>query len=207
VGIVARLDSIKNHALLLRALDRVREHLPCVRLLVIGDGPLHGELESLTARLNIRANVTFLGTRNDVPDLLAALDLFILSSISESLSLTLIECCAAGKPIVATDVGGNREIVRHGQTGLLVPPDDDGALANAITEILSDPARGTRMGRAARTRFEEEFTLEVMAAKYRTLYEDLAAKRTSTTIKPKPPRRQTERWAVCGNRQNPRTLG
>jgi glycosyltransferase involved in cell wall biosynthesis len=174
IGVVARLDRVKNHALLFRAMRRILERLPAAILLVIGDGPLRGSLESLADELHVRDHVAFLGARDDIPDLLSALDLFVLPSISEGLSLTLIECCAAGKAMVATDVGGNREIVEQGVNGLLVPPDDDAALASAALEVLTDARMAAAMGAAARRRFEAEFSLDNMVSQYRALYERLS---------------------------------
>jgi len=174
IGIVARLDPVKNHSALLRAMRSVLEHVPDARLFVIGDGPQRGALESLAIELAIAPTVVFLGARDDVPDLLAALDLFVLPSLTEGLSLTLIECCAAGKPIVATDVGGNPEVIRDGENGLLIPPDDDRALATAIMRLLTDPDLAASIGQAGRARFEAEFTLDAMTSRYRDLYESIA---------------------------------
>jgi sugar transferase (PEP-CTERM/EpsH1 system associated) len=174
IGIVARLDPIKNHSLLLSAMRSVLSHVPDARLFVIGDGPLRGALQSLAMDLAIARNVVFLGARDDVPDILAALDLFVLPSITEGLSLTLIECCAAGKPIVASDVGGNREVIQDGENGLLIRSGDERALAAAIVRLLTHPDLAASMGRAGRARFESEFTLEAMVARYRDLYESIA---------------------------------
>ncbi len=170
VGIVARLDPIKNHALLIRAMRQVTAELPGAKLLVVGDGPLRGELEALTRELDLGGHVQFLGARSDVPELLNLLDLFVLCSYSEGLSLTLIEASAAAKPIVATDVGGNGEVVEHGVNGLLVPSDDPKVLAAAILRILPDQVHRQSMGQAGRRRFEQQFTLKGMVRAYEELY-------------------------------------
>ena len=171
IGIVARLDPIKNHACLIKAMKTVAARLPTAVLLVIGDGSLRTELENLTADLGLQNHINFLGARSDIPELLSILDVFVLTSFSEGLSLTLIEACAASKPIVATNVGGNAEIVEDERNGLLVPSDRPEALAKAILEILTDKAKARQMGEVGRKKFEKEFTLDVMVKKYEDLYE------------------------------------
>lgn len=171
VGVVARLDPIKNHSNLLNAMVTVSQRVPGVVLLVIGDGPLRDELEQRVQELKLGGAVKFLGARSDVPELLSILDLFVLPSYSEGLSLTLIEACAAGKPIVATNVGGNSEVVEHGANGLLVPSDNSHALAEAIIRILTDKEYTRRMGQIAHERFEKYFTADAMVANYELLYD------------------------------------
>ena len=171
IGIVARLDPIKNHACLIKAMKTVAARVPTAVLLIIGDGLLRTELESLTAKLQLQNHIKFLGARNNIAELLSVMDVFVLSSLSEGLSLTLIEACAAAKPMVATDVGGNPEIVEHESNGLLVPSDQPETLAKAIAEILNDKGKARLMGEKGRKKFEEEFTLDVMVKKYENLYE------------------------------------
>jgi len=171
IGIVARLDPIKNHACLIRAMKSVVGRVPQAVLLIIGDGPLRTELEGLTANLQLQNHIKFLGARTDISELLSVLDVFVLCSFSEGLSLTLIEACAAGKPIVATNVGGNPEIVGHAINGLLVPSDQPETLAGAVLEILTDKEKARRMGEMGRKKFEEEFTLDAMVKRYEDLYE------------------------------------
>ncbi len=174
-GIVARLDPIKNHDGLIRAMAGVVSHLPEAVLVVIGDGPRRSQLEALVAELGLDRHVRFTGARTDVPALMGALDLFVLPSHSEGLSLTLVEACAAGRPIVATDVGGNGEVVMDGHNGLLVPANDVRALGEAMQALLSHPARAQAMGRDGRRRFEAEFTQDGMVRAYESLYEECFA--------------------------------
>jgi len=171
IGIVARLDPIKNHTCLIRAMKIIAARLSEAVLLIIGDGPLRTELESLTTNLGLQNNIKFLGARSDIAELLGVMDVFVLCSFSEGLSLTLIEACAAAKPIVATNVGGNAEIVKHESNGLLVPSDQPEDLAKAVLEILTDKAKAKLMGKKGRKQFEEKFTLDVMVKKYEDLYE------------------------------------
>nr|QNO46841.1 D-inositol-3-phosphate glycosyltransferase [Methanosarcinales archaeon ANME-2c ERB4] len=170
IGIVARLDPIKNHACLIRAMKIIVTSLSRTVLLIIGDGALRSELEGLTADLGLQNHVKFLGARSDIPELLSVMDVFVLSSFSEGLSLTLIEACAAARPIVATNVGGNAEIVEHESNGLLVPSDQPEVMANAIAEILNDKKKARLMGEKGRKKFEKGFTLDVMVKRYEALY-------------------------------------
>lgn len=171
VGIVARLDPIKNHAALFKAMIKVFSVFPQAILLVIGDGPLRIELKEQVNELGLKKNIVFLGARLDIPSLLSALDVFVLPSLSEGLSLTLLEACAAGKPVVTTTVGGNPEIVENGVNGLLVPSADTEALGAAIVNILMNKEKAQQMGAKARAKFEELFTVETMINSYESLYE------------------------------------
>jgi glycosyltransferase involved in cell wall biosynthesis len=119
--------------------------------------------------------VALLGRRRDVPDLLHAADVFVLSSRQEGFPITILEAMAAGKPVIATDVGGCSEAVVHGETGLIVPPENPDALANAIIELLEDRDRSAAMGAAGRERVEREFTVDRMVEQHLEVYERLAA--------------------------------
>lgn len=167
---VARLNPIKDQATLLRATRIVADAMPDMRLDIVGDGPSRTDLETLTDKLALRDQVRFLGFRSDVSELLSGADLFVLSSRSEGISLTLLEAMATGLPIVATEVGGNREVVVPGETGLLVPPQTPTAMAAAMRELLSQPGIARRMGNAGRRRAEDEFDLRRVVARYEELY-------------------------------------
>ncbi|MBA2079826.1 MAG: glycosyltransferase [Rhodanobacter sp. 68-29] len=171
VGTVGRLNWAKDQANLIRAFRRVHEQLPDTALVLIGDGGLRGELEACARDEGVAAAVRFLGDRSDVRDLLQGLDVFVLSSVSEGYSMALLEASATALPIVATDVGGNREIVRDGSTGSMVPARDVDALAQAILLLLREPARAARYGTAARAMMEASGSLEAMAVRYAALYE------------------------------------
>jgi L-malate glycosyltransferase len=177
VAHVARLFPVKDQATLLRAFARVAPARPDVDLLIAGDGPLRGELEKQAADSGLTGRVRFLGVRSDVPDLLRSADAFALTSVSEAASLTLIEAMAAGLPIVATDVGGNPELVRPDREALLVPRGDDGATAAALGRLLDDRELAARLGSAARARAHEKFRLERTVEAYRRLYRRLCGRR------------------------------
>jgi glycosyltransferase involved in cell wall biosynthesis len=150
VGNVGRLAPQKDHATLLEAIALVRERRPDVRLVLVGDGELRVELERQAAALGLAESVLLLGERHDVPDLLASIDVFANASRYEGLCLAVIEAQAAGVPVVATPVGGIRETIVDGETGLLVPPGDHRALADAISRLLDDRHLATRLASAAR---------------------------------------------------------
>jgi glycosyltransferase involved in cell wall biosynthesis len=144
-----------------------------VLLLVIGDGPQRQELEREAVTQGVAARVRFLGHRNDARDWLPACDVYVNSSISEGISLTILEAMAARIPVVATRVGGTPEVV-DAASGTLVPSRNPQALAEAIGRLGRDAELRRAMGIAARRRVEERFTLERMIADYRRVYERLA---------------------------------
>lgn len=170
IGTVGRLQPVKDQNNLLEAFARTREVIPSAALAVIGDGPLRDLLERRAAELGVAGSVRFLGDRSDVHDLLAGLDIFALSSVSEGYSVALLEACAAGLPIVATDVGGNREIVRDGVNGCLVPARDPKALSTALIGLLRAPECAAEMASAGRQWALAEASFRTMAARYLALY-------------------------------------
>lgn len=170
-GVVGRLEPQKGHAWLLQAWPDVLRHLPDARLVVIGDGALRQPLESRARAAGVAGSVLFTGFRTDVPRLLDAVDVVVLPSLYEGMPLTAIEAAAMARPVVATAVDGTPEVVRDGETGLLVPPADAPALARALAALLRDPDGARRLGAAARARALARFDLarqvERTAAVYR----------------------------------------
>ncbi len=173
---VARLDPVKNQASMLRAVRRLVDRQPNFTLDVVGDGPSRPELEALCASLGLGEAVRFHGFQSRVAPFLAEADFFVLSSISEGIALTLLEAMAVGLPAVATNVGGNREVIVHGETGYLVPSDSDDALADAMLAIQSRTVLGP-MGIAARRRVETEFSLARVVERYEAIYGECLARR------------------------------
>ncbi len=167
---VARLSPEKDLPTLLRAFAILLRSCPNAELWIIGDGSERPMLASLSVELGIAAKTRFLGARNDVADILRAADVFALSSISEGLSVALIEAAASGLPIVATDVGGNREIIDPPNAGLVVPPRDPQALAEAMQRLLRDTPMRAALGVAARSRAIAHFSLQSMIDSYSQLY-------------------------------------
>jgi glycosyltransferase involved in cell wall biosynthesis len=167
VGNVARLAEQKGQRYLLEA----AAELPEARFAIVGDGELRDELERHTAELGLDENVLFTGARDDVPDLLASFAVFAFPSLFEGLCLAVIEAQAAGVPVVATPVGGIRETVVDGETGLLVPPRDPKALAQAIRRLLEDPELAARLATEAQKRARERFSRERMVERTLALYQ------------------------------------
>lgn len=177
VGIVARLVPIKAHEYFLQAARLVREEIGGAKFLVVGDGERRGELEGLAESLGLKGEVLFLGWRRDLPRVYADLDVVVLSSLNEGSPVSLIEALAAARPVVATDVGGVGEVVVDGETGLLVPPKDAAALAQAILTLLADPQRGRRLGLVGRQRVYPQHAAERLVHDIEKLYRSrLAAK-------------------------------
>jgi len=168
----ARLDEQKGHKYLLKAAAMVPEAV----FVLAGDGPVRAELEEQARALGVADRVVFLGYREDIPALLAACDLFVLPSLFEGYPLSVMEAAAAQKPIVATAVGGTDEAIRHGETGLLVPPADPAALAKAIRTLLSEPALAARLAAAARAR-AAEFSAETMCKQTFEIYDEVLSLR------------------------------
>lgn len=174
VGTAGRCVAVKDQHMLLRAFAAARSRGLALHGVIAGDGPLRPELEHLAADLGLADCVRFLGARDDVPDLLAAMDVFALTSRSEGMSNTVLEAMAAGLPVLATRVGGNPELVDEGVTGELVPPQQPDALADALLVLGHDPGRRRRMGAAARARVEQKFSLSGMLRRYERLYDSVA---------------------------------
>lgn len=171
VGCVGRLAPVKDHATLLAAFARLRAERPDAHLTLVGRGGEQAALEALARALGVSSAVTFAGERGDVAPLYAAFDVFALASRSEGISLTLLEASACGIPVVATQVGGNAEVVADGASGILVPPGDVPALAAALSWV----ARADRaaLGAAGRARVEQRFSAERMARAYQDLYAEV----------------------------------
>jgi glycosyltransferase involved in cell wall biosynthesis len=174
VTCVARFHPVKDHETLIRAFALAAPKVPRARLLLVGGGDRRTVLEALARELGVDQRVVFLGIRRDVPEVLHASDVFALSSVSEAASITLLEAMACRLPSVLTGVGGNPEIVREGQEGLLVPRGDAAAMGRALVTVLNDANLRERMGRAARARVEERYLLSRTVERYGRLFETLA---------------------------------
>ncbi len=172
-GIVGRLEPEKDHRTLLQAFRVFVEHRQAVRLLIVGDGSLRTALESYSRTHGLERNVTFLGARNDIPEVLAAFDVFVLSSVHEGVPLSVVEAMGAGKPVIATDIGGLRMLVKPTVNGLLVPPADPGALEAAMRNLAVNPARRREMGARSRQIARETFGVSTMINLYQEIYESV----------------------------------
>ena len=173
IGMIARMNArSKNHGVFLRAAARLCSRFPNLEVLLVGDGPLRSELERAVEDLGLKTRVSFLGDRQDIPAILASLDISVLTSSSESLSNAILESMAAGVPVVAGRVGGNPELVASDR-GTLVAPNDDRAFADAIERLLRDAAMRTEFGRNAKQFAEANFALEQMRQRHEALYAEL----------------------------------
>lgn len=173
LGVVARLAPVKGLEMLLEAFAQIHGKIPNAHLWLIGDGPLRNYLETKAREMGLADNVVFWGIRDDIPALLAQCDIGVLSSHWEGLPNAILEYMAAELPVVATRVGGVPEVVIDGETGLLVPPGNPQALADALLSLLSDTELARRMGQAGRRRVEQYFTLERMVKENEKLYLEL----------------------------------
>jgi glycosyltransferase involved in cell wall biosynthesis len=166
---VANLRREKSHETLLAAAAVLLRTYPHLRFQIVGDGPRRAELEELSQARGLAGRVEFLGHREDVPSLLAAADAFVLPSRSEAFPTGAIEAMAAGLPVVASGVGGIRDVIADGRTGVLVPPGDPEALALAVASLIDNPAEAAALGRAARREVQQRYSFDRM----KTCFEDL----------------------------------
>lgn len=170
LGTVSRLEPIKNQAMMIRAFARLNHELPETRLILIGDGAARAGLETLAARLGLVERVIFTGFVDNASRFIRLFEVFLLSSFSEGTSMTLLEAMCLSRPAVVTDVGGNAEIVVHGETGLVTASDDEEAFAAAILQLLRDGELRLRLGRNGRNRYLERFEVARMTGAYQNLY-------------------------------------
>jgi sugar transferase (PEP-CTERM/EpsH1 system associated) len=177
VGTVGRLQDIKDQTNLARAFVLALKYVPRLRsrlrLLMVGEGPLRAEAEAILRGGGVRELAWLPGNRNDIPDILRGLDCFVLPSLSEGISNAILEAMASALPIIATDVGGNGELVADGRTGTLVRPADPEELAWQIVAHAIDPVAARAVGAAARQEAERRFSLDAMVAAHRQLYDRL----------------------------------
>lgn len=175
VGTVGRLEAIKDQLTLVRAFGEMCARRPednRLRLLLVGDGSLQAEIEALATSEGIRDRVWLAGSREDVVPLMSAMDVFVLPSLAEGISNTILEAMACSLPVVATRVGGNAELVVDGETGLLVPRADPQAMAEALLRYLDDDSLRSRHGTAARQRAVENFSIDGMVRNYQDIYNE-----------------------------------
>jgi sugar transferase (PEP-CTERM/EpsH1 system associated) len=181
IGTVGRMEAIKDQLTLVRAFLHLITDDPDararLRLAMIGDGALRQEAQKIVCAAGAESLVWFAGERNDIPELMRGLDLFILPSLREGISNTILEAMASGLPVIATNVGGNPELVVNGETGMLVSPSDPVAMAEAIHSYLKDPVKLKRHGQAGRKRAEEQFSIEKMVEGYLRVYDEVLAER------------------------------
>ncbi|WP_291994445.1 TIGR03088 family PEP-CTERM/XrtA system glycosyltransferase [Candidatus Accumulibacter sp. ACC003] len=182
VGTVGRMQVVKDQTTLaaafIRALAAFPELASRLRLVMIGDGPLRAKAQAMLDQAGVAKWAWLPGARDDVPEILRGLDCFVLPSLAEGVSNTILEAMASGLPVIATDVGGNRELVDSHRTGELLPAADVATMAQKIAAYAVDPERSRAAGAAGRARVEQQFSIEAMSHNYLRLYGELVASRT-----------------------------
>lgn len=172
VGVVGNLYPVKGHQYLIEGIPSILAKCPNTSFVFAGRGELDAELKAQVHRLGVEKNVLFLGLRQDIPRILAMIDVFVLPSLSEGLSMAILEAMISGKPVVATQVGGNPELVLNGETGALVPPRDSQALASSVVNLLADRRQAAEFAEKGKRRAEGQFSLRTMVCAYQSLYEE-----------------------------------
>jgi glycosyltransferase involved in cell wall biosynthesis len=181
VGIVANFRKMKGHITIIDALTRVQKHFPHIRCIFVGEAfvkePLYGaELRQYVGQRGLDHMVIFTGARRDIPEILSLFDVFLLPSLWEGLPTSVLEAMCMKIPVVASAVGGTSEIVEDGRTGLLIPPQNPIALADAILSLLNDPTRAKEMGQAGYERVCQAFSLSSVVARTEDVYEQVIKK-------------------------------
>jgi glycosyltransferase involved in cell wall biosynthesis len=176
VGIVARLSPVKDHATLLRAIASLREQIPALHCVLIGDGSERSAIEALADSLGIRDIVHLAGERTQPPNLHGLFDVSVLCSTSEAFPNSVLEAMAASRPVVATDVGGTPDAIRQGTTGLLVRPSDPSRLADAILRLYNEPALRTKLGNAGCVAARAGYSADAVISQVEALYSRLAGR-------------------------------
>jgi glycosyltransferase involved in cell wall biosynthesis len=191
LGCTARLHRKNDHATLIQAIAGLSARWPEARLLLVGRGPEETRLRKLVDALGVSSRVHFLGEYPDVASSLAQMDVYVQSSVAEGMPNSVLEAMATGLPVVATAVGGTPEIVTDGETGLLVPPGDPVALAEAIDKLLADPRLAEAFGRAGRARVEAHFGEKLMLQQVEALLDRLVERHLGLTF------RSSVGWVEC----------
>jgi glycosyltransferase involved in cell wall biosynthesis len=174
-GVIARVEPAKDHTTLLRALALISQRLPQLHLVIVGGGSEVERLKASAHELGVADHVYFTGPRTDAVEWLQSVDISVLSSVKEGLSNTVLESMAAGRAMVATDVGGNAEVIIDGETGFLVPPRDPAALAEALSKLAGSPETMARFGRSGRKRVHTVFSVNRMVTRTESVYLELVA--------------------------------
>ncbi|MCB9066205.1 MAG: glycosyltransferase family 4 protein [Calditrichae bacterium] len=177
IGTIGRLVPEKGYQYFIESAAALSQELPNIKFAIIGDGELREDLVSQTRKKNISERMQFLGVRNDIPELIAAMDAYVLSSVSEGLPMVVLEAMAAGKPVIATSVGDVPKIIAHRKTGLLIESGDIAALTAAIRELAENPQIATLMGENARNFVEQYYSLAHMTSKYVERFDALISER------------------------------
>jgi glycosyltransferase involved in cell wall biosynthesis len=170
VGVIARLSDVKGHAYLIRGFPDILRGYPQAKLLIVGRGKMQSELLRLVKGLGIENSVFFMPEVCDTMDMLAAMDIFVMPSLKEGLGLALMEAMAAALPVIGSDIGGIKSLIKHGTTGILVKPTDTKGLTASILELLEDKDKAASLGKNAREFIRSSFSQELMVQQTEALY-------------------------------------
>lgn len=170
IGTFARLNEEKGHRFLVEALRKVREQVPNILWLIVGEGIERAAIEREIANAGLEGNITLAGWRRDAMNIMAAVDAVVQPTLQEAFSQAMVEALWMQKPLVITDVSGAPDLIRHGENGMLVPQRDSGALANAITQLAQDASLRSRLGKAGRTHVQEHLGIERIIGRYENAY-------------------------------------
>ncbi|HEV7673198.1 MAG TPA: glycosyltransferase family 4 protein [Candidatus Angelobacter sp.] len=173
VGMVARLDLQKGFEYLLRAVRELRVAFRDLKVVIVGEGPDRKAIEDMIQQYGLQSNVVLAGQQSDMPGVYSAMDVLVLPSLNEGLPMTILEAMATSKPVIATRVGAIPSVIQQGETGLLVDPGDAEGLRDALARLLSQPNFCRRIGAAAHDWVSRNYTSEIMALKYRHMYEEV----------------------------------
>lgn len=179
IGVIGRLNFQKGHSYFLEAVPHVLAKTPGVKFLIVGDGELRKELEILAERLGILQSVIFAGFQKEIPEIISILDILVLPSLFEGLPLVAIEGSAMAKPVIVTNVDGSPEVIKHQETGIVVPPRDPFALAQAMLNLLRDKERAKRYGENGRVFVRERFDINLQVRETERLYKSCLSERVS----------------------------
>jgi glycosyltransferase involved in cell wall biosynthesis len=182
VGMVARLDLQKGFEYLLRAVRELCVAFRELKVVIVGEGPDRKAIEDMIQQYGLQSNVVLAGQQSDMPGAYAAMDIVVLPSLNEGLPMTILEAMAASKPVIATRVGAIPSLIKDGDTGLLIDPRDSDGLRNAIARLLSDSDLCGRLGAAGHEWVRQNYTSEVMALKYRQMYEEVLGLPSIVTV-------------------------
>lgn len=170
IGTIGRLVPVKNQQILIRVLAKLKKKFSDVELLIIGDGPLKSDLKKLSSRLSIADSVVMPGRKSDITKYFHKMDIFILPSFSEGMSNTILEAMSCGVPVIASDVGGNPELIDNGINGLLFPSQDQKKLEELIMQLIENPEIALKLSQNARQKIEHNFSIEKMVQNYEKMY-------------------------------------
>lgn len=179
VGMVSRLVPGKGAHSFIRVAREVSSTFPDVRFVLVGEGPMRAELERFASSLSMDQKIVFAGVRTDMPNVYASLSIVVLPSMNEGMPMCILEALAARRPVIATAVGAIPDVIQHGRTGILIKPCDDGALRDAIVQLLENPALARNFASQGFELVSERFSAAVMARSYRDLYMQVVAQRTT----------------------------